>query len=287
MPAEILTKTACRLAEGPLWHPEHRKVYWTDILSGHLHRYDPETGESEKVWEGPQLGAFTIQADGGLLLFLDKGGVRIWNDGQETVVFEDLPDERETRFNDVAADPKGRVFCGTMCPPHRKGRLYRLDPDGSIRVVLEEIGCSNGIGFSPDRRTMYYTDSGARTIYAFDYDEATGELTNQRPFYVYDGETGVPDGMTVDANGHVWTTIWDGGCVIHLSPEGTEVERYRVPAKKASCPSFGGENYATLYITTAGGDDKPNEGEGAGELLKLDVGVRGVPEFRSRIGLEE
>ncbi|NLG28640.1 MAG: SMP-30/gluconolactonase/LRE family protein, partial [Chloroflexi bacterium] len=202
----------------------------------------------------------------------------------ETIV-DAIPEEQDSRFNDVIADPEGRVFCGTMATREHDARLYRLDTDGSLHVVVEGVGVSNGLGFTRDGKGLYYTDTRKRTIDLFDYDRATGEISNRRVFAaVPDGEGG-PDGMTVDAEGMVWSARWGGSCVVRYDTQGNVTQRITFPAKKVSCPAFGGPEYADLYVTTAGGNNKPEEGAGAGALFRVDAGVRGVPEFRSRIGL--
>ena len=285
MQPELIADYQCQTGEGPIWHPEERRVYWTDIPAGRLFRYHPATGAHEQCYEGESVGGFTIQADGALLLFMARGAVKIWREGVLTTVLDEIPDERESRFNDVIADPAGRVFCGTMPTRNRLGRLYRLDPDGTLTIVLEGIGCSNGMGFTPDGKHMYYTDSRVREIYLFDYDLGTGQIDNKRLFVRTPEGKGIPDGMTVDAEGYVWSARWDGGCLVRFAPDGTEERRIAFPAKKVSCPIFGGPDYSDLYVTTAGGDNKPEEGEGAGALFCLNLGIAGVPEFRSRIGL--
>jgi len=251
-----------------------------------MYRYDPGTSIHEQVYDGELVGGFTIQSDGALLLFGARGAIRTWRDGRLEIVIAELPDERDSRFNDVFADPAGRVFCGTMPTQERLGRLYRLESDGRISVVLEGIGCSNGMGLTPDRRHLYYTDSTRREIYLFDYDQASGELTNQRIFVRTSEDEGMPDGMTVDAAGYVWSARWDGWCLVRYAPDGTEERRIRFPAGQVSCPTFGGEDYSDLYVTTAGGQDRAANGPGAGALFRVRVpGVRGVPEFRSTISL--
>lgn len=283
---ELIADYACKTGEGPLWHPDEQRVYWTDIPNGKLFRYTPTTGEHEQCYEGRQVGGMTLQEDGALLLFMDRGGVSIWRDGTLTSVIDELEDERDSRFNDVIADPRGRVFCGTMSSERRKGRLYRLDPDGTLTVVLEGIGTSNGMGFTPDRTQMYYTDTGADMIYLFDYDEATGALTNQRSFANNDGADGHPDGMTVDAAGRVWSARWDGGVLVCYRPDGTIERTVAFPARKVSCVTFGGPEYSDMYVTTAGGDEKATDGPLAGALFRLRLpDTNGVPEFRSRIRL--
>ncbi|HEV2273636.1 MAG TPA: SMP-30/gluconolactonase/LRE family protein, partial [Acidobacteriaceae bacterium] len=176
------------------------------------------------------------------------------------------------------------VLCGTMSTPKRKGRLYRLDRDGSLTVLLEGIGCSNGMGFSLDRKQLYYTDSFAREIYLFDYDASGGTLTNRRIFATVEDTEGMPDGMTVDREGCVWSARWDGGCLVRYTPGGEEQLRIEFPARKVSSVTFGGPDYADLYVTTAGGNDKPEEGAGAGALFQMKTEYRGLPEFFSRIG---
>lgn len=285
MKPELIADYACRTGEGPLWHPQEKRLYWADIPAGRLFRYDPASGHHEACYSGEVVGGFTVQADGALLLFMARGAVKVWRDGAMETVLEEIPDERESRFNDVIADPEGRVFCGTMPGPDRLGRLYRLDTDGTIHVVLEDIGCSNGLGFTPDLAQIYYTDSPTRNIYRFDYDRSTGEISNQKVFVQTPEGEGMPDGMTVDAEGCVWSARWDGGCLVRYGLDGNEDRRIPFPAKKVSSVTFAGDDYGDMYVTTAGGDNKPEEGEGAGGLFRLRSGVTGREEFTSRVNL--
>jgi D-xylono/L-arabinono-1,4-lactonase len=299
MEPELIADYACVTGENPLWHPDEGQLYWTDIPTGRIFRYDPAAGWHEQVYQGDVVGGFTVQGDGALLLFMAGGAVKVWRDGTLTTVVEEIPAERHTRFNDVIADPAGRVFCGTISPRHDfgrpdaagqpawSGRLYRLDPDGTLTTLLEGVGASNGLGFTPDRRQLYYTDSPLREISLFDYDQASGAIMNRRLWVRTpdDAGEGAPDGLTVDAEGYVWSARWDGGCLVRYAPDGIEERRVRFPARKVSSATFGGPEYADLYVTTAGGNDKAANGPGAGALFRLRPGVRGVPEFRSRTGL--
>jgi D-xylonolactonase len=285
MTPELVADTRCTVGEGPLWHPGEDRVYWTDITGGRLYRYTPALGTYEQCYEGSQVGGFTIQADGSLLLFMERGQIARWREGQLETLIDEIPEVRESRFNDVAADPAGRVFCGTMGTRTRPGRLYRLDTDGSLHVVLEDVGISNGIGFSPTHDRLYYTDTALHRIDVFDYDAATGAITRRREFCAVPAADGVPDGLTVDAEGHLWSAHWDGSCVVRYAPDGSEVARVTFPAKKVSSVTFGGADNTDLYVTTAGGDDRAQEGSGAGALFRLKPGVRGLPEFPSRIRL--
>jgi sugar lactone lactonase YvrE len=282
---ELIADYACITGEGPLWHSMEQRLYWIDIPTGRMFCYDPATQQHQQCYQGDTIGGFTIQADGSLLLFMAKGAIKIWRNGQLTTIINDIADERESRFNDVIADPSGRVFCGTMPTAEHPGRLYRLDLDGTLTLLLDDVACSNGMGFTPDRKQMYYTDSLKHTIYRFDYDQATGGLSNKQAFLVAPENAGLPDGLTVDAEGGIWSAYWDGGCIVRYMADGTEVQRISFPARKVSSITFGGPDYREMYVTTAGGDDKAREGAGAGALFRLTPGVSGVPEFLSRIGL--
>lgn len=283
MEPELIADYECETGEGPLWHPMEKLVYWVDIPRGRMFRFDPATGEHEQCYEGEVVGGFTIQEDGALLLFMARGAVATWRDGRLDYILKEIPDERDGRFNDVAADPAGRVFCGTMPTANRLGRLYRLDLDGSITPVLEDIDISNGIGFTPDRTQMYYTETRSRKIYIFDYDQETGALTNRRVFVETPDDGSVPDGMTVDSEGHVWSARWDGSSLYRYSPRGVEERRIEFPARKVSSVIFGGDDLTDMYVTTAGGHNKAQEGPGAGGLFRLNLGIRGQPEFLSRV----
>lgn len=283
MKPEIVADTKLATGEGPLWHPMEEKLYWLDIPNGIILRYDPKTGSHAQVYQGEVIGGFTIQEDGALLLFMEKGAVKIWRNAELTTVIDEIPEERETRFNDVIADPAGRVFCGTMPAKDHLGRLYRLDTNGSLTKILDDIGISNGMGFTPDRKQMYYTDSAKGEIYLFDYDRKTGNIRNQRVFLKI-SESGVePDGLTVDAEGYIWSARWNGSCIVRIAPDGTEDFRITLPAKKVSSITFGGNEYKDIYVTTAGGDNRKEEGSGAGALFHLNLDIQGVPEFFSRI----
>jgi D-xylonolactonase len=170
-----------------------------------------------------------------------------------------------------------------MPAPNRLGRLYRLDTDGSLTQILDGLGVSNGMGFTPDHKQLYHTDSDKREIYKFDYDQFSGNITNQRVHITTPEDEGVPDGMTVDAEGYIWSARWDGGHLFRYTPDGTEVLRIPFPARKVTSVTFGGPDYTDIYVTTAGGDNRDQEGAGAGAVFHLNLGIQGVPEFLSRI----
>lgn len=231
---ELIADYNCVVGECPIWHPIENRVYWADIPRGRIFCHDPKTGQHRPIFEQGEVGGFTVQSDGTLLLFMDRGAIASLRDGNLDYVIREIVEERDTRFNDVIADPAGRVFCGTMPAPNHLGSLYRLDTDGAITQVLDGIGISNGMGFTPDAKQMYFTDSPTRNIYVFDYDVDTGELSNRRVFVNAEENDGIPDGMTVDAKGYVWSARWDGSSLVRYSPEGEQVSRIWFPARKVS-----------------------------------------------------
>ena len=283
---ELIADAGCETTEGPLWHEDLRTLFWLDIPAGRLFRYDPEAKAHDLVYEADTIGGFTIQADGKLLLFGARGRIWTWDpeSGKTSVVMNEIPAERGARFNDVIADPEGRVFAGTMPDGDRPGRLYRLDLDGTLTIAIADAGVSNGMGFTLDLTAMYHTNSAQRTITRYPYDRATGSLGGGEVVITIPEGDGVPDGMAVDVRGDLWSARWDGGALFHYSPVGTLLGNVPFPAKKVSSLTFAGPNWRDVYVTCAGGSDKATEGNGAGALFRTSLGVAGRPPFRSRIG---
>lgn len=291
---EMLVDVRCHTGECPLWHPDDEVVYWIDIPRGQLFAWDPTTGRHERCLEyDGSIGGFTIQEDGALLLFLDRAEVRPWrpSTGLGDPVAGPIDDEVESRFNDVIADPRGRVYCGTMPTEDRDGRLYRLDHDGSFSLLYDDIGLPNGLGFSPDRCNLYFADTGEDRVYRFAYNQASGALSDREVLIDATDVAGSPDGLTVDRDGHLWIAFWNGGQMRRYAPDGTEVSRVELPARKVSSVTFGLGDYDWAVVTTALGPgegepgDREDEGAGAGALFRFNLDVAGVPEYRSQIGL--
>ncbi len=281
---KLMSDQENQIGENPLWHPIEKQLYWTDIPTGRLFRYDPVTAQTEQIYSGEIVGGFTFQADGGLLLFMARGKIAAWKDGELETIIEEIPAEKESRFNDVIADPQGRVFCGTMPSATDLGRLYRLDPDRNLVPLLDGINISNGLGFTPDQKTLYYTESVARKIYKFDYDAESGEISNQRIWKEIPPNEGVPDGLTVDADGFIWSARWNGSAIYKYAPTGENVQKIEIPAKKVTSLTFGCENLNNLYVTTAlDGGTKEEAGEGAGALFCIPDVEQGQKEYFSRI----
>ena len=282
---ELIANYACETGENPLWHPIERRLYWTDIPAGRLFRYDPATGTHEQCYQGRPVGGFTIHAAGSLLLFMDRGTIAVWRDGVLTEIVPEIPAELESRFNDVIADPYGRVFCGIMSSDKSKGRLYRLDLDGSLSLLLDGIGCSNGMAFTLDHKGFYYTDSLAREIYLFNYNIKDGSISDRRIFARFAEADGMPDGATLDSAGRLWSALWDGASIVRLEGDGSVAERISLPTTKVSSLTFAGDDYTDIYITTAGGNSPPPGDTAAGALFRVKAEIPGLPEFFSRVNL--
>lgn len=286
MQARVLVDSECELGEGPLWHPDEQQVYWTDIRAGEIHRYDPASETHELYYHAPdgeKIGGFTFQEDGSLLLFMTEGRVSIYRDGALETVVSGLSREAGMRFNDVIADPRGRVFCGTTdVDDPSAGRLYRLDTDGTLTTVLEHAELPNGMGFTPDRDRIYVTESNTNTIHLFDYDADTGRLDNRRTFAERTAETGIYDGLTVDADGAVWSALWDGGSVVKHTTSGGIDRQLQIPATNVTSLAFGGDDLTDLYVTTAAMQTEPDDTQ-AGNLFGLNPGAAGKREFTSAV----
>lgn len=273
--------------EGPLWNEDEQVLHWVDIPTGRLFAFDPELSRNTLIHQHDgMVGGYTLQEDGSLLLFGDRGRIVRLSEGRTEVIVDGIPAEREGRFNDVIADPRGRVFCGTMPSGNDLARLYRLDPDGTLTLVFEDIGLSNGMGFSPDNTVMYHTDSNRHRIYRLDYDAESGAVSNRRVLIETLDDGGVPDGMTVDREGTIWSARWDGHALYRYGAEGQLLGKVPFPVRKVSSIAFGGEDLGTAYVTTAGGQHRGEvEGDKAGSLFRVNLGVHGRAPFRSRIGL--
>ena len=270
----------CELGENPLWNDRDGCLYWTDITAGKLHRVHLVSAKHEVIYHDVPVGGFTLQADGALLLFRVDDLALLHADGRVEVL-RAFSDDGAVRFNDVIADPEGRVFAGTIGCNETSGGLYLVDRDGTITLLFRGTGVSNGMGFSPDLNTFYWTCSTRRRIYAFDYDRTDGMLTGERILYQATEAEGFPDGMTIDRNGHLWSARWDGSAVVQHAPDGRAIEKFAFPVGKVSSLCFGGPGLDELFVTTAGGVPGSNTEDGS--VYRWNAGVSGSPGFRSRI----
>lgn len=280
---EHVLSVQARLGEGPLWDPHEGVLYFVDIESDCYHRYNPATGAHERVDVGLPIGVLALRQTGGLLL-ATRDGFAFWDPAarRRTPIADPEAHKPHARFNDGAVDGQGRFWAGTL-GDGEQNNLYRLDPNLSVKLVETGIGVSNGIGWSPDQKTMYYTDSPRQIIYAYDFDPDSGELSHRRPFVLSLGERGFPDGLAVDSQGFVWSARWEGWKVTRYDPQGQVEREISLPVERVTSCAFGGPNLDELYITTAwtGLNDTGRAQQPlAGDLFRVRVGIKGMPPAR-------
>jgi len=279
-PPEIIAQRHCQIGENPYWDPSHEAVYWTDIPAGRLYKFDWRTRETTTHYQGPPVGGFTQEADGTLLLFRVHDIARLYPDGRVKPIIE-FPPDGANRFNDVIADPEGRVFAGRLADSDELGGLYRIDLDGSIHKLFGGCAIPNGMGFSPDLTTFYFTCSPTRTLYRYHYQRSTGHISDRRILYQASETEGTPDGLTVDEAGNIWSARWGGSAVVKHAPDGTVLDTISLPVARVSSVAFGGPEMDSLILTTAGGAPGTETDDGA--LYCLPTTARGRLEFRSKI----
>jgi sugar lactone lactonase YvrE len=278
--AQAVANYHCVVGENPLFNPDDGCIYWLDIETGRLFRADHATLEHECFYQGPVTGGFTLQADGSLLLFEADRLALLGKNGERRVLLEGI-DPDMLRFNDVIADPEGRVFAGTIGRSEKTGGLYRVERDGTVRNLFKQTGIANGMGFSGDARHFYWTCSTTRRIFRFDYVRETGALSNRTLFHQATDPNDTPDGLTLDAEDRVFSARWGGSSVLRLDAHGDVAERLPLPVERVSSVAFGGPAFDTLYVTTAAG--APGGTGDDGTLYRIPTSARGRPEHRSRI----
>lgn len=252
---EIIASDNNVTGEAPIWDYRTGQFYWSDIDGGFLYRLDTRTGEKSVLLKDNVFG-IALNREGGLV-FSGLGGLRLWDiPGCERVLADSYQDE-PIPLNDITAAPDGGIYGGTFFwgenGMEKPGRLYRFGPDGSVSVQDEGILLSNGLAVAPDDRTLYYSDSAQRTVFAYDIHSSDGSLSNRRVFARFEPEDGIPDGLTVDSHGNLYCALWYGSKIAVIDPEGDLVETIGVPVTQVSSVAFGGEDLSELYITSAGG----------------------------------
>ena len=244
------------LGEGPVWSTAEQALYWADVFAPTLNRFDLTTGQN-RTWTLPRpIGSFALREAGGAVLALSNGfHLFDFASGDATPIGDPEAELPANRFNDGKTDRRGRFWAGTLRAEIPEtdpvGSLYRLDRDLRWSRHADGIVCSNGLGWSPDDRTMYFTDSRISTILAYDFDADAGTISSRRVFARFASGAGFPDGLTVDQEGGVWTALWDGWRVVRLTPDGRIDREIAIPCAKPTSCMFGGPDLATLYVTSA------------------------------------
>ncbi len=258
------THEADELGESPFFHPHERCLYWVDVAGCRLRRAPVDSGQAQS-WAMPsQPGCIAPARSGGLLIALRDGvyRARAWG-GPLTRLAQALHDPSTTRFNDGKADPLGRFWASTR--HERRDRpaaaLYCYD-QGRLQRMAGDALTGNGLAFSPDQRTLYWADTSAHRIDAWDWDAAPNRLGARRVFHQFPpkpagwqpGEAGYggrPDGAAIDREGHYWCAMYEGGRLLRLAPDGRVVQDLPVPVRCPTMPCFGGDDLRTLYLTCA------------------------------------
>jgi sugar lactone lactonase YvrE len=283
---ERIGETRDQLGEGPLWDVAEQALYWVDSTACRLHRLDWPSG-GLRDWDLPgMIGSLALRAAGGAVLALETGFHFFdFDRGEATPIVDPEAEDDRTRFNDGKVDRQGRFLSGTMGKVIRNppiGSLYRLDSDGAVACLENDIGVSNGPCFSPDGRTFYFSDSTAQSIYAYDYDCDKGTVSNRRVLVDVARLESAPDGCTVDAQGHLWSALVRSGQIGEFDADGRLLRRIDMPCRIPSSVMFGGPNLDILFVTSiSNSGNREAEGDENGGLYAIHgLGVQGLPEPR-------
>ncbi|MFF6999217.1 SMP-30/gluconolactonase/LRE family protein [Streptomyces sp. NPDC008313] len=276
---EVAVRAEATLGEGPTWDAAAGRLLWIDILGSRVHTYDPVSGRRTVMVTEQHVGAVKPRAGGGLVVNL-RDGIGLYGPEGSEEPFRWLHREAVPgrRGNDAAVAPDGALWAGTMRYDEATGggTLSRVAPDGTVRTVLDDVTVSNGTGWSPDGRLMYYIDTPTRRIDVFDLDDDQVPF-NRRSLAVVDADAGYPDGLTVDAEGCVWVALWDGGAVRRYTPDGKLDRVVELPVPRTTACAFGGADLTDLYVTTARvGLDAPHPL--AGSVLVIPGAGKGQPQ---------
>jgi sugar lactone lactonase YvrE len=274
--AEQLTERVAHHGEGPVWDASTGRLHFVDMLAGDLLTLRTD-GAVERQHVGDVAAVWRPRTGGGGVVGVERGFALISPEGDVTTLPAVFTDPA-IRMNEGGCDPQGRFYCGTMAYAETPGAgtVYRLDPDGTVETVLTGVSISNGIVWSLDGGTVYYIDSPTRQVAAFDF--STGTRFGARRTVVEIEVPGAsPDGMTIDAEGHLWVALWAGSAVHRYSPQGVLEDVIELPATQVTACAFGGADLDTLYITTSRQGLAADEQPGAGCLFAAVPGVRGAP----------
>lgn len=282
------------LGESPFWHPDEAALYWCDIPGRKLNRYAPAAG-AHRQWSFDSEPGCCAPLPGGAVLLAMRDGIFRFDpargsEGERTLLAAPPYDIAQTRFNDGKADPLGRLWVGTIYEPRTAARaaLYRF-AHGRIDLMAGDATVGNGLAFSPDARTLYWSDTTSHRIDAFDFDLAAGAVSNRRVWAMFAPKTaggdlalygGRPDGAAVDVEGALWVAMFEGQRLVRLDAQGRVLQEWPLPVRCPTMPCFGGADLKTLFVTTSREKRPPEELAAqplAGAVLSRRVDVPGLP----------
>lgn len=299
MVTEPYIPVKCSLGEGVFYNKERNELRFVDINNCKLYRVDLTKGPSSLTsidTEVPVGITADIEGQDGIILVGAKDGVSKFNlsTGKHEYIAkffpgkEDSEEARSMRANDGAVDSSGRFWVEiftdpTIKDPGEEGKLFRLDSDGTLRTMHEKVTIPNGLSWNAEDNTMYFTDSPAQNVYAFDYDPKTGNISNKRVFFHLEEEGVHPDGHIMDVEGHIWHACHGGSKVIRISPDGKVVGEVSLPTRCITCVAFAGTE---IYITSSEEPEPekyPNSAKFGGNVFRVDVGVEGMPKHKAKL----
>ncbi len=282
---ECVFRSQAIVGESPRWHAEEQRLYWIDIQKKQIHRFNPRTKKNETVTLPEIVTSLAFRKSGGLVLTLRKKFAFFdWKTRRLDEVAEVEKHQPENRFNDGICDASGRFWAGTMASKNWEspaGHLFCLKPNGKIKQSRSSLICSNGCGWSPDGCTFYHTESFRYIVWAYDFNPESGALTRKRIFAKVDQNSGgFPDGLTVDAEGGVWSNHVGLGTITRYDPKGKVERMIQLPVPRATDCAFGGKNLEILFVTSARETMTPAQLKTfplSGSLFAIKTGVRGLP----------
>jgi sugar lactone lactonase YvrE len=279
---EVAIGSQALLGECPRWDAATERLLWVDIEAHTLHLFDPARGDDRSILLDNRLGAAAPTRAGDVLVALADRLAMIDLADECVRTLVEIPHGPELRLNDGVCDPAGRFWVGSMALDYAPGAgaLYRYSVDGGLDRMIEDVTLSNGLGWSPDGGTMYYIDSMAYRVDAFDFDVATGAISERRPLIVIERGAGIPDGLAVDDEGGIWMALWGRAAIRRYGPDGELDRVLAIPAHNVTACCFGGADGRSLYVTTASVDlseEKRRELPSAGNVFVTEVGVSGPP----------
>jgi sugar lactone lactonase YvrE len=283
--------------EGPIWDARADRLLWTDLSSQLLYQLSASAVKTviPLNW---MVSGIALDQSGGLVMAGPRG-LHLWNGENDWRALCTRHHGETLSFNDLVADPHGRVYAGTLylasngIDVEKQGKLYLIEPDGQARIVDEGFEISNGLSFSPDDRILYHADTARRCIYAYTVQPESGDLFDKREFVRIPGEEGVPDGITVDEEGYVWCAHWFGAKVVRYDPDGKIARTIELPVTQVSSIAFGGVSRDDLFITTASESwNSPLAPESfrtsrkhcGGSLYRIRLEIHGKPEHYTAFG---